>query len=369
MILSALSSSGTFRRTKVRLSPNKMRRKSRYLLAAGGGEGGGEDGYESHLVSPPLALPRLPPKGYMRLLGSRDDFLFLKWHSDKRPVWRPARIPSQRCANAAEHRPAVAKNRDIARQGRRKDGTTVTPAHRGRAASGQASCSLIQLAAVSTCCQFWFTERGTCAGSQCRWVPVCAAFRSACGKLELSTTPSARGPEVPAALAEPDASHSRKAAAAAEKHDLTLMQPLLPHSCWVLRDFAVLDLHCATNVFPELCKLGISQPSGLLAAFRSAHEELGFSTIPGKRFYRPPFHTSFRKCDSPRSPRRSRFRSPMKLYQLMQECWDGGHLGAQTVEDTFAQCFRSTEHRVLRHFVPGYADRRSFSRWPLPQTG
>ena len=43
---------------------------------------------------------------------------------------------------------------------------------------------------------------------------------------------------------------------------------------------AVLDLHCATNAFPELCKLGISQPSGLLAAFRSAHEELEFSTIP-----------------------------------------------------------------------------------------
>ena len=36
---------------------------------------------------------------------------------------------------------------------------------------------------------------------------------------------------------------------------------------------AVLDLPCATNVFPELCKLGISHPSGLLAAFRSAHEE------------------------------------------------------------------------------------------------
>ena len=66
MILSALSSSGTFRRKKVRLSPNKALRKSRYQLAAGGGEGGGKDGYRSHPVSPPLALLRLPHKGYMR---------------------------------------------------------------------------------------------------------------------------------------------------------------------------------------------------------------------------------------------------------------------------------------------------------------
>ena len=36
---------------------------------------------------------------------------------------------------------------------------------------------------------------------------------------------------------------------------------------------AVLDFLEQENVFPELCKLGISQPSGLLAAFRSAHEE------------------------------------------------------------------------------------------------
>ena len=37
----------------------------------------------------------------------------------------------------------------------------------------------------------------------------------------------AHGPEVLAALAEPDAPHLRKAAAAAERHDLALMQPLL----------------------------------------------------------------------------------------------------------------------------------------------
>ena len=36
----------------------------------------------------------------------------------------------------------------------------MTPAHRGRAASGQSSCSLCNLAAVSTCCPFWFTEIG-----------------------------------------------------------------------------------------------------------------------------------------------------------------------------------------------------------------
>ena len=47
-------------------------------------------------------------------------------------------------------------------RGRRKDATTMTPAHRGRAATGQGSCSLIQSVAVSTCCQFWFAE----------WAPV-----------------------------------------------------------------------------------------------------------------------------------------------------------------------------------------------------
>ena len=42
-------------------------------------------------------------------------------------------------------------------------------------------------------------------------LPVCAAFRSAYGKLEFSTTLYAHGPEVLEALAEPDAPHSRKA--------------------------------------------------------------------------------------------------------------------------------------------------------------
>ena len=44
----------------------------------------------------------------------------------------------------------------------------------------------------------------------------------------------AHGPEVLAALAEPDAPHSRKAAAAAERHDLVLMQPLLPEPAFLL---------------------------------------------------------------------------------------------------------------------------------------
>ena len=66
VILSASSSSGTFTRTKVRISPNNARRESRYQLTAGGGEGGGQDSYEFRLF--PVALPRLPPKGYMRLL-------------------------------------------------------------------------------------------------------------------------------------------------------------------------------------------------------------------------------------------------------------------------------------------------------------
>ena len=44
----------------------------------------------------------------------------------------------------------------------------------------------------------------------------------------------AHGAEVLAALTEPDAPHSRKASAAAEKHDLTLMQPLLPEPAFLL---------------------------------------------------------------------------------------------------------------------------------------
>ena len=43
----------------------------------------------------------------------------------------------------------------------------------------------------------------------------------------------AHDPEVLAAVAEPDAPHSWKAAAAAEKHDLTLMQPLLPEPAFL----------------------------------------------------------------------------------------------------------------------------------------
>ena len=80
-----------------------------------------------------------------------------------------------------------------------------------------------------------------------------------------------------AALTEPDGPHSRKAAAAAKRHDLTLMQPL---SCILVEysvTLAVLDLHCATNVFPELCTLGFcSLP--VCAAFRSAYGKLEFST-------------------------------------------------------------------------------------------
>ena len=42
------------------------------------------------------------------------------------------------------------------------------------------------------------------------------------------------GPEVLAALAEPDAPHSRKAAAAADRHDLALMHPLHSGSAFLL---------------------------------------------------------------------------------------------------------------------------------------
>ena len=57
----------------------------------------------------------------------------------------------------------------------------------------------------------------------------------------------------------------RKAAAAAERHDLALMQPLLPEPAFdeYSVTLAVLDLHCAMNVYPELCTLGFLQPSSL----------------------------------------------------------------------------------------------------------
>ena len=110
---------------------------------------------------------------------------------------------------------------------------------------------------------------------------IFAAFRSAQPSgllkesLEFFKTPFAYGPEVLTALAEPDASHSWITAAAAERCDLTLMQPLHSglHSCSVLLDSSSAGLSRARNVFPELRKLGISQPSGLLAAILSAHEE------------------------------------------------------------------------------------------------
>ena len=74
----------------------------------------------------------------------------------------------------------------------------------------------------------------SCASSDFRSLRVCAAFRSAHEELEFSTTSFVHGPEVLAALAEPDAPHSRKAAAAAERHDLTLMQPLLPEPAFLM---------------------------------------------------------------------------------------------------------------------------------------
>ena len=39
-----------------------------------------------------------------------------------------------------------------------------------------------------------------------------------------------------------------------------------------------------------------------------------------------------------------------------------GTLAHRQSRTHLAQCFRSKEHRVLRHFVQGHADRRSFSR-------
>ena len=115
VILSARNSSGTFRRTKVRLSAKKARRKSRLQLTAGGGEGGGQEGYGTILVSLPSHNPRLRPKGYRPLTRcAEENVFFSKRH--KRPVGRLARIPSKQVCIAAERRPAVAKYRDTARQ-------------------------------------------------------------------------------------------------------------------------------------------------------------------------------------------------------------------------------------------------------------
>ena len=119
----------------------------------------------------------------------------------------------------------------------------------------------------------------SCAHSDLCSLPVCEAFQSAYEKLEFSTTPFAHGPEVLAALAEPDAPHSRKAAAAAERHDVTLMQPPPPEPAFdeYSVTLAVLDLHCETNVWGsqlDFCSLPVC------AAFRSAYGKLEFCTTP-----------------------------------------------------------------------------------------
>ena len=104
MILSARSFSGFLRRMKVRLSAINARRKSRYKLTAGGGEGGGQESYG------PTRLPPTPP-------SADDEVCFLNCGTATNVRFDGLRgNPSQRCANAAEHRPAVAKNRDTARQ-------------------------------------------------------------------------------------------------------------------------------------------------------------------------------------------------------------------------------------------------------------
>ena len=79
---------------------------------------------------------------------------------------------------------------------------------------------------------------------------------------------------------------------------------------------AVLDLHCATNVFPELCTLGISQPSGLLAAFRSAHEELEFYTTPFA--HGPEVLAMFVEPDAPHSRKAAAAAERYDLTLMMQ---------------------------------------------------
>ena len=63
----------------------------------------------------------------------------------------------------------------------------------------------------------------------------------------------AHGPEVLAAVAEPDASHSRKAAAAAERHDLTLMQRIALHLAGLDGTDTLLDSAKQLKKFVQCC--------------------------------------------------------------------------------------------------------------------
>ena len=117
VILPARNSS-VLRRTTIRLSANNARRKSRCQQTAGGGEGGGQEGHGTHLLSLPLALPRLPPKGHMRLFAQTvcDEMTFFKAAQRQTSGLTACADPFTQVCNAAERRPAVAKYRDTARQ-------------------------------------------------------------------------------------------------------------------------------------------------------------------------------------------------------------------------------------------------------------
>ena len=101
--------------------------------------------------------------------GRRDVFLFNFSTATKiridglRGISLRAGVP---CSWVPSKRPAVAKYREA---GRRKHGTTMTrrTPRKGRLRPGKPQ--LIQSAAVSTCCQFWFTERASLwSGHTCR---------------------------------------------------------------------------------------------------------------------------------------------------------------------------------------------------------
>ena len=75
-------------------------------------------------------------------------------------------IPSRGCALQLDIVEEMAGGRQEARNreaGRRKDGTTYDPRTPRKGRLRPVKLQLIHPAAVSTCCPFWFTEKGICA--------------------------------------------------------------------------------------------------------------------------------------------------------------------------------------------------------------
>ena len=96
-----------------------------------------KESYGSHLVSLPVALPRLPPKGYMRLLVLMvdDEVCFFFNCGTATNVRFDGLRGSLRTGVQRNRAPAGGRQEPRHREaGRREDGNVTTPAHRGRAA-------------------------------------------------------------------------------------------------------------------------------------------------------------------------------------------------------------------------------------------